>query len=56
MTNIIDKEITYELKCVVCKKVCGTITFPVGSKVDMNELYLKHQTLCDEHVMKVNET
>ena len=47
-----DKEIIYELRCVVCRKICGTVSFPPGSKVDLNELYLKHLTLCDEHVLK----
>ena len=42
----------YELKCVVCRKICGTITFPSEAKVDLNELYKLHQTLCDEHMLK----
>jgi hypothetical protein len=47
-----DKEITYDLKCVVCRKICGSITFSPESTVDLNELYLKHLTLCDEHQLK----
>ena len=49
MKNENKKEIEYELKCIVCKKVCGVITYPAGTKVDLNALYAEHQTLCDEH-------
>ena len=47
--------IIYELKCKVCGKVCGTITFPSESEVDLDEVLAAHETLCDEHSTKTDE-
>ena len=47
--------IIHELKCSVCGKVCGTITFPPESEVDLDEISAIHETLCDEHSPKTDE-
>ena len=47
--------IIHELKCSVCEKVCGTITFPPESEVDLDEVSAAHETLCDEHSPKTDE-
>ncbi|GEM_PF-2336359 len=44
--------IIHELKCGICGKVCGTITFPSESEVDLDEVSAGHETLCDEHSPK----
>lgn len=50
MEEIKDNQIVVQLKCEECDKVCGTLTFPIGTMVDVVAINEAHLTYCDEHV------
>lgn len=50
MAKINDKgETVIELKCEKCPTVCGTITYPVGTLVNEDQILATHSTRCDIH-------